>query len=293
MRILVLRGGALGDFLITLPALRLLRETWPTARIELVGNARAAELAILSGELDAAHSQHEARWSALFDENALPREFAMWLDGFDLIISFWPDVDGSLRRHFARRGRAFIGSHARPTTRPAAKHFCDALVSLGIRTTEFRGRLNLPASAQAEAERRLGGFADFVAIHPGSGSPSKNWPLDRWPEFCRRLKRPILVISGEAERLELSGLDDVFVQNAREWPLPVLAAALTRASRYIGHDTGVSHLAAAVGANCLLLFGPTDSEIWAPPGENVKMIRRGTTMDAISVKDALAAYQES
>ena len=79
MRILVLRGGALGDFLVTLPALRLLRTRWPAARIELVGNAREAELGVQGGYLDAAHSQHDARWSALFAAGPLPPSIADWL----------------------------------------------------------------------------------------------------------------------------------------------------------------------------------------------------------------------
>src|SRR5438876_493512 len=89
--ILVLRGGALGDFIVTLPALLLLRKRWPKARIELAGNATAAQLARSRGWLDAAHSQHEARWSGLFGDSPLDVVFADWLAGFDLIVNYWPD----------------------------------------------------------------------------------------------------------------------------------------------------------------------------------------------------------
>ena len=65
-KILVLRGGALGDFIVTLPALALLRRRWPESRIELAGNAVAAEIGRREGLLDAVHSQHEARWSGLY-----------------------------------------------------------------------------------------------------------------------------------------------------------------------------------------------------------------------------------
>ncbi|MBM3853590.1 MAG: hypothetical protein FJ399_10590, partial [Verrucomicrobia bacterium] len=90
-RILVLRGGALGDFIVTLPALALLRKQWPNAEIELVGNATAADLALCDGLLSAAHSQHERRWSTLFGSDPLPRELSAWFGRFDLILSFWPD----------------------------------------------------------------------------------------------------------------------------------------------------------------------------------------------------------
>lgn len=293
MHILVLRGGALGDFLVTLPALQLLRTQWPTARIELAGNARAAELAILSGLLDAAHSQHEARWSALFSEAPLPRPFSEWLDGFDLIVSFWPDVDGALRRHFAHRGKSFVGTHARPATRPAARHFCEALSVLGLKTEDFQGTLTLSEAVRDQADQRLGGFKDFLAVHPGSGAQVKNWPPECWVELCGKLHQPILIVTGEAERVAITWPEDLFFQQAHEWPLPLLAGALQRCSRYLGNDTGVSHLAAAVGARSLLLFGPTDPEIWAPPGKHVATLRRGASMADISVGDVIVALANS
>lgn len=289
MRILILRGGALGDFLVTLPALHMLRRHWPHARIELVGNARAAELAVICGQLDAVYSQHEARWSCLFNSAPLPRELSAWFDRFDLIASFWPDLDGALRRHFIHREKTFIGSHARPATRPAARHFCDAFAGLGVKPDNFEAKLTLPMSVREEAERRLGGFQDFIAVHPGSGAAEKNWPTERWVELCGRLHQPILAVTGEAERAPIVWPEDSFIQHAHQWPLPVLAGALMRSSRYLGNDTGISHLAAAVGARCVLLFGPTDPEIWAPPGENVHGLKRGASMNAISVDDVVIA----
>src|ERR1044072_4392445 len=95
--ILVLRGGALGDFIVTLPALLLLRERWTEARIELAGNTTAAQLALGRGWLDAVHSQHEARWSGLFGDSTLDSAFADLLAGFDLIVNYWPDPEGNLQ----------------------------------------------------------------------------------------------------------------------------------------------------------------------------------------------------
>lgn len=288
MRILILRGGALGDFLVTIPALQLLRSHWPAARIEVAGNARAAELAVLIGLIDGVHSQHEARWSALFGAEPLGREFSMWLDSFDLVISYWPDVDGALREKFSHRKKSFLASSARATTRPAAKHFCDALAAIGLSTVDFRVRISLPEPTIATATNRLGGFKDFIAIHPGSGSAVKNWPIDRWTTVCSKLRKPLLVVTGEAERTPISWPEDIFVQHAHQWPLPLLAGALTRATLYLGHDSGVSHLAASVGGKCLLLFGPTDPEIWAPPGENVTVVKRGPGLGDIAVEDVMS-----
>lgn len=291
MRILVLRGGALGDFLVTVPALRELRRRWPGARIELAGNARAAELGLAAGLLDAAHSQHEARWSSLYVAGPLQPEFQAWLDRFDLVVSYWSDLDGDLRRRFSSRGDRFIASGPRVSTRPAARHFCDALTPLGIRTDDYRTRLELPASLLAEGERKLGDFRDFIAIHAGSGSPAKNWAGERWAELAARLRQPLLAVTGEAERATVPWPEDLFVQRAHEWPLTLLAAALSRATRYFGHDTGISHLAAAVGVESTLLFGPTDPAIWAPPGDHVQVVKRGPTIDALRLADVIRAIR--
>jgi ADP-heptose:LPS heptosyltransferase len=60
---------------------------------------------------------------------------------------------------------------------------------------------------------------------------------------------------------------------ARNLPLPTLAALLARCSAYFGHDTGISHIAAAAGTPSTLLFGPTDPSVWAPVGEHVRIVR--------------------
>ena len=83
------------------------------------------------------------------------------------------------------------------------------------------------------------------------------------------------------------------VHLAHNLPLPELAAVLSRCRLFLGHDSGVSHLVAAVGTPCVLLFGPTDPAMWAPPGDHVRVLRRGPILDTISVDDVLAAVGPS
>ena len=287
MRILVLRGGAIGDFLVTVPALRLLRDRWPSARIELAGHAAAGALGVHAGLLDAIHSQHEARWSALFGARPLPADFAAWLAGFDLVVNYWPDPDGTLARRFPLRpDQQFLTAPAQPTVVPAARHFCAPLQALGLSTEDFPGRLQLAADHDRGPSTRDPGPP--IALHPGSGSARKNWPVDRWVEVCTRLPGPLLIVGGEADAAAVRALGR-FGSTAFNRPLPELAAALARCRLFLGHDSGVSHLAAAVGTPCVLLFGPTDPAMWAPPGRHVRVLRRGASLAAISVDDVLAA----
>jgi len=277
MRILVLRGGALGDFLVTLPALAGLRRHWPDARLELVGNATAAALAVDRGLLDAAHSQHEARWAALHADAPLPAALADWLDGFDLVLNFWPDPDGQLARRFPLRpGQVYLTASSTPSTQPAAAHFCAPLIALGASTGDFLCALREPASVRPTR----------VALHPGSGSPRKNWPEDRWRALARWLVDErgleVIVITGEAESMRpLAAVGRAL--HGR--PLAEVADVLATCRLFIGHDSGISHLAAASGTPCVLLFGPTDPAIWAPPAPTVRVLQRGADLSAISVDD--------
>ena len=283
MRILVLRGGALGDFIVTLPALAALRARWPGARIEVVGNAVAAALARPARLIDGIHSQHEARWAALYGTAPLPPNLAEWLAHFDLVINYWPDPAQELARRFPLHpGQTFLAADAMPLLDPAARHYCEPLRQLGIAPASWSHRLRRP---RPEAHR--------VALHPGSGSPRKNWPAERWLALARWLEEErqadVIVVSGEAEPAGL--LAGVGV-HLRQLPLDALADELARCRLFVGHDSGVSHLAAASGVPGILLFGPTDPLRWAPPDPAVRVLRHGPELASISlaeVREAVAA----
>jgi heptosyltransferase-3 len=287
-KILVLRGGALGDFIVTLPAVGALRQRWPAARIELIGNARAAALATARGLLDAAHSQHEARWSALYGSGPLPSSLASWLADFDLVVNYWPDPDGELRRRFPlRKEQLFLSADALPLQAPAAAHYSEPLRALAVVPRENWTRLATPSPNAA-----------IIAVHPGSGSPRKNWPAERWHEVIARLPAPVLLILGEAEAETWNALSanpasgSANTEIAANLPLEALVAKLVQCRLFLGHDSGVSHLAAACGVPSLLLFGPTDPAVWAPPAPQVRVLRRETDLASIAITDVNSAINE-
>lgn len=283
-RILVLRGGALGDFILTIPALRLLRERWPTATIELAGNARAAELGRWEGLLDRVHSQNEARWAALYGTAPLPGPLRSWLAGFDLVVCAWPDPDGQIARHLAHLGPRCLFGAAQPGTAPAARHFCGILAPLGLATEDFRSTLRFAQGLER-------GYT--ISIHPGSGSPKRNWPVARWEALCEALiadHQPLLIVGGEADEAAAAKLAR-FGNTAFGLPLDKLARLLATSRLHVGHDTGITHLAAAVGTPCLALFGPSDPNLWAPPGPHVRVLHPGHTLEDIGVVEVFAEIQ--
>jgi heptosyltransferase-2 len=284
-RILVIRGGAIGDFILTLPALKALRDARPQAHIEILGYKHIAVLAENRFYAQAVHSIEHGPLARFFARNSeLPAELSEYFASFDLIVSYLYDPDRIFETNLRRcgienliRGPARIVENAGHAARQLAR----PIEELGINVADFDERIFPSIEDRAFAHEFLASVPQpIVAIHPGSGSHEKNWPLEKWiglfsPDgHFADLKR-LLVISGEADQAQTDQLERQWknrgVGFARNLALPRLAAVIER-SIFIGHDSGISHLAAAVGANCILLFGPTDPDVWAPKNENVRVL---------------------
>jgi len=123
---------------------------------------------------------------------------------------------------------------------------------------------------------------DFAVIHPFSGSACKNWPLERFRELAERLAMPVQWCAGPEESLDGA----VRFENLYD-----LACWLASARVYIGNDSGITHLAAAVGTPVVAIFGPTDPEVWAPRGERVRVV--SGRLDEIAVEDVIRAFSGS
>jgi heptosyltransferase-3 len=282
-RILVIRGGAIGDFILTLPALKALRDAHPNARIEILGYKHIAALAEQRFYADAVRSIEYGALASFFGkEHQLDSELGNYFGGFDLVISYLFDPDevfeSNLRRAGAQRivrGPAKItdGSHA-------TQQLARPIEELGIKVTNLAAKI-FPSveDRQFAHDFRRDLPASLIAIHVGSGSERKNWPIKNWLQLGNELlgsKKSLFVISGEADEAQVAQLEREWknqsVGFAKNVPLPQLAALLEETT-FIGHDSGISHLAAAAGAKCMLLFGPTDSAVWAPQGDNVHVLR--------------------
>ena len=283
-RILVIRGGAIGDFVLTLPALNALREAYPSAHIEILGHKHIAALAEDRFYARRVRSIESALLSKFFAKDAdLPAELAKYFAEFDLIITYLYDPDlileTNLRRSGARkivRGPAKIDNGS-----DAARQLAQPINELGLSISDFAPKLYPSSGDRQRGEEFLAGLTvPIVALHPGSGSHEKNWPLQNWiglgNHFLENFNGSLVIVSGEADEDQVRQLESVWqnprVRFAKHLPLPDLAAALENTT-FVGHDSGISHLAAAAGARCILVFGPTDPAVWAPLNENARAIR--------------------
>ncbi len=286
-RILVIRGGAIGDFILTLPAITALRRQFPTSHMEVLGYKHIVELAVESGLVNAVRPIDARPLAGFFARNGdLAPELVDYFSDFDLIISYLYDPDHIFKTNVARCGTAQLiqGPH-RPNEKlntAASVVFLQPLERLAIFDADPVPRLDFGIQA---------GPAKTIALHPGSGSPRKNWPEHRWANLIQRLMNEtvcdLLIVGGEAEGERLQRLAAALppqrLRIAQNLPLPNLARALQRCASFVGHDSGISHLAAAVDLPTLILWGDTAESIWRPLGPKVRIAKSERGLAALEV----------
>jgi hypothetical protein len=127
-----------------------------------------------------------------------------------------------------------------------------------------------------------------MALSPGGSSEAKRWPVSRFRELALRLdhRSLTLVVEGPAEPGLGRSLVDALGPGAvlACLSLPVLAGVLSHCRLYVGNDSGISHLAAALGVSSIVLFGPTSPAHWAPVGERVEILAAGKGMGMSGIK---------
>ena len=283
-RILVIRGGAIGDFILTLPAIKLLRENFPAAHIEILGYQHIMSLAEGRYYATATRSIEYGAMAGFFvPHSELAPDLVEYFASFHQIVSYLFDPEGYFESNLRRAGaKNILRAFAKiDDSDHAARQLARPLESLALYIEDTAATIHLAPEDHAFADRFLAECEQrpLIALHPGSGSPRKNWPLENWSALGRMLlgrASQLLIIGGEADEDRVAavrdGCGDAPLLVARHLPLPHLAALLARCRLFIGHDTGISHIAAAVGAPCILLFGPTDPAVWAPANPQVRVL---------------------
>ncbi len=290
-KILVIRGGAIGDFILTLPAITALRRQFPQAHLEVLGYPHIVQLALAGGLVDRAQPIEARGLAGFFARGGeLATELVDYFSEFDIVISYLYDPDGIFQTNVGRclHGQ-FIAAPHRPDESEklhATKVYLKPLERLAIFDADPVPHLTV--NSQLSTINQL-------ALHPGSGSENKNWPESKWTDFLAQLitssNLNLLLVGGEAEgeRLERlkTALPSARIQVARSLPLAELAHELESCVGFVGHDSGISHLAAALGLPGLILWADTIEEIWRPQGERLVIVREAAGVRAISVERVL------
>jgi ADP-heptose:LPS heptosyltransferase len=318
VEILLLHPGGLGDIILSLPAIAILREKFPAARFTIAGNID--HVAPIAGAfVEKAVSLSTLPLHNLYSDALLPQgEVQLW-KSFDQIISWTGSADpGFVRKLKAIHPTARIAPW-RPgpqETRHVSQLFVD---SLGPKIASGTSAIPVSISLSPELlhqglqwllDHKWNGIEPLATLHPGAGSRTKRWPLERFVRLAAYLtlehKSKLLVVEGPAE----SGLaaqiakelPEVNVIRAELLSLDLLAAVIEKSGLFVGNDSGITHLAAALGIPSIALFGPTLPRHWAPLGANVTVLwnprdcsacswggTEHTCLDNISVEEVLRA----
>jgi ADP-heptose:LPS heptosyltransferase len=287
--ILVIDFGQLGDVVLSLPALRAIRERFPRARITVAVGSPGAPIVELSGYSDA---------TLIVDRVALrdgPKPLSIMRiarivqdvrrASFDFVIDLHSlyetnllgFLSGAPQRLYARRPNRsldFLANfHPRPPvedTRPskhAIDRYLDVLIPLGIKDAERVPRLRTRPEDDAAVEQMLkkekaNMGAPLVGLFPGAGHPARRWPLARFAELADCLVRNddvrIALFAGPEERAFVKEMRATFPRGATlifdKLTIPQLASALARLAVFVSNDTGPMHIATAVGVSVVALL---------------------------------------
>jgi hypothetical protein len=270
MRTLVVHTGGIGDFLLFCPSLKRLAEEGP---VELAGRRDRLMLAVVSSITEDAHEIEAIGFESVFTQ--ITPEFEKFAATFDRVV-VWMRDEGRIES--ALRDCGVREVHVHPGLPPPGwnRHACDYYADcLGL------GDLPPLSLTFERYDRELD-----VVIHPGSGSRSKNWPLERFAAVANALVtagRDVSWLLGPAEEQWTPPMCGEVLRPAS---VLTLARMLTSARGYLGNDSGVTHLAAACGCPTVAVFGPTDPGVWAPRGEHVSVIAGEPWPEAPDVLDA-------
>ncbi len=287
-KILIIHSGGIGDLLLALPAMRSFRQAFPHSVLELLG--RPERLALVSHDLGATsiHSIDQTGMAYLYlEDSSLPPRLSTFFGSFQAVLVFGKTGARVLADNLKRTGIErviMIPSFPPENLRAHVSHYLSESlrnngigVEIQVDSLRLSGETRIfeqsfqMASDLKEGERVL-------AIHPGSGSPGKNWAPENFAAVAdwASLRSRVLLIFGPADGGALRIMQILKKTKpviADQLSLIQLASVLKFCTAYVGNDSGITHLAAVLGIPTVAIFVATDPLVWGPVGARVKIIR--------------------
>jgi len=276
--LLAVHPGSIGDVLLARQALRALRGAYPAHALGLIVRRDVGALLQACHETDRCFPLEGSALSGLLGGvESTPPDLSQWLRACDLAVC-WMDDPGGVHTTLAAFGVAHAviqSASGEMTGIHQADHLLRTLEGI-VQLKTAESRLMLPDAIKEEGRASLQahGLAGnrFVIVHPGSGSPHKCIAPSILATVVDGLRlRGISVVlaigpADEARARDVLALCSTAPLPVRGQDLDRMAGILAHASMFIGHDSGLTHLAAALAVPTLALFGPTDAGRWAPRG---------------------------
>ncbi len=298
--VLIIRPGALGDAVLTLPALRALKASG-TERITVLGNPSSWAFVPPDEPGFEVLDWNTNNWLALFSPDAkFPPNVLGKLKTFDLAVVYLkPDrteAEGALLKAGVKH---VIGITPPGMDEIGEVHASEWLLGplrekLGLKEhyRDVHRVLNANWVDWEKVEACLAKLelddTPYIAIHPGSGGSKKCWPAERFARMaqhvCRKTKWPMVLFSGPADDAVVKRFDQVWnevepdirkkIRRVHGQSIRELMHIVDQAPLYFGNDSGISHLVSwlSVTMHKTILFGPTDPRVWRPLGERVDVV---------------------
>ena len=272
-RLLVVTLSNIGDLVMTTPVFEALSHTFPGQPIDCLGDARSCELLAAAPYIgDIFIRDKRAAWS---------EQFALLLRLRRRRYRLIADLRTPLIPYLLRGERRLIKSRTnRPGIHAVEEHFETIRAVLSSDTAIPPCRLHLGATAQARAAALLETLPGecWLAIAPGANWPGKKWPAAHYQALLQSMPGlfdGVIIVGSpndvdDARTLTDAGLPAVNAVGQTD--LPLAAALLARAHVFVGNDSGLGHMAAAVGVPSLTVFGPGRPQRYRPWGNKAEVI---------------------
>jgi len=291
----VLFPGSLGDFVCVLPALEVLKATSHAQKIVVAVRGQPLEIASRIPWISRVVSLDRGLFSAFFSSPTTINDEAVQLfSSVQHVVSWFGHASFEVRVTLECLVPGRVQSFAFFSGQEQS-HACQYyLRCIGGRETRCPSlTIGNEDDKWLDAYWQLHGWRSssrILLMHPGSGGKRKRWAVDGFAQVARwwkdRANRQVVILLGPAEECEgeMWRNEGVVENSLSLWQL---GALLNRADLYVGNDSGVSHLAGAVGARGVVLFGPTSPEQWRPLGGALTVISnqayRATAPDNVGI----------
>ena len=290
----MIHPGALGDVLLAVPALRAIRAAGVS--ITIAAQSRIGALLVALGIAERAVPFETLGLEALFTDAALRDDAPLTrhLADVDRVICWF----GARDAHFSRRLRAMAAdvviAPATTTTMPVWEHLLGTVGGVADRSPVTVAPRHVEAGRDALRAAGWNGSSRVLALHPGAGSMSKRWPAEGFAAVLETIEATVVVHQGPADAdavRALSAHADSPLLGLPNPELSTLAGVLSLCTAYLGNDSGVSHLAAAVGIPSVILF--TEPHLsWRPWSHSATSVTVSTARLMESDRSAVARALE-
>ncbi len=287
-RILVIRRRYLGDVVLLGSFLRNLRLHWPQAHLAVAVDAAYADALALNPDVNATLTLpwHLAQWPGFL--RALRRR-PRWTHVFNFdntertaLVARLTGAPFRLALHhggYPVRLRAAYthvvnDPNEQHESHPITEYYLRALPAAGVPVASREVRLVPRETDLADLRRVVGAFGPVLVVHPGSRSPARVWPAERFAALCDRaqeeLAAQVVLVGGPGDAALLAEIRRLAKTHLLTLPqapsLPRFAALARLAAVVLCHDSGPMHVAAAVGTRVVALYGSQNSVLFQPAG---------------------------